>query len=160
MRSSWPLCVALLVVLGPFGCKGDEKCEAHCGPCGGEDPLPRDTLSPVRYGSDSQGVPVIELLFEEHGSCPGESSKWWMLWKGGAPSIGDASGNLDTKTADLVYVTDLHSRAIAWNDLELLIPYYQTWDAFSFSVIEAGEDMGTFQCAAANQTIACEPLPP
>lgn len=160
MRSAWPSCVALLVVLGSLGCKKDPACEAHCGPCGGEDPLPRDTLSPVRYGSDTQGVPVIELLFEEHGSCPGESTKWWMRWKDGAPVAGDATGTLDTKTADLVYVTHLHSRAIVWQDLDLVIPYDQTWDAFSFSVIEAGEDKGTFQCAAADPTIACEPQPP
>lgn len=155
MRRSVLLASSLLALLAALGCKREDRCEAHCGPCGGDEPLPYDTISPVRYGSDSQGMPVVELLYEAEGTCPGEATTAWMWWTG-TPVIGAPAGKLDTSTASLEYLTALHSRAIVWHNVDLVLPWDQTWDAFTFSVIQGGEDTGTFRCAAHAEVIACK----
>ena len=161
MRRALLRCSLLLAVLAASGCKPDDECELHCGPCGGDPPLANDTLSPVRYGSDSQGVPVVELLYEAQGTCRedaanGGAAKVWMSWKAGAPAIGAPGPKLDTSTASLEYLSDLHNRAIVWHNVDLMLPYDETWGAFTFRAIEGGKQKGTFRCAPSGGVIACK----
>ncbi len=150
--------VACAIALSAGACKpvqagGPEPC--------GEDGLLllHDAISPVRYGTASDREPVVEIRFESRGTCLGESETHWLRWTFGAPHLVEPEADLDTSTAKLTYLTDLHLRAIRWREASLTMPFDRTQDVFTFSAILAGEPLGDFACEAPQGVLECGPTP-
>lgn len=158
------LLVALTFVLAASSsaCKPPEGCEgAQCGSCeDGSDPIPEDMISPVKYGVDSAGVPVVGLVYNPGAMCFGVLEEHlWLRWKDGDVHVGPAEGAFDTSKAKLVYLSDLHLRAIRWSGLDLTMPFDETAGAFTFSVIQGKKLIGAYRCATVKGELACGPAP-
>lgn len=150
---------ASLLALSAAACKAVEGDRA--GPCGEEGLLlSHDAISPVRYGTSAAREPVVEIRFESRGTCRGESETHWLVWTDGAPSLTDPEDDLDTTTAELTYLTDLHLRAIHWREASLTMPFDRTQDIFTFSAIFAGEPIGDFKCWSDKGALFCGPASP
>lgn len=149
---------SLFIVLAlSSACKKNEACESHCGPCDGEEPIAQDTLTPVRFGNDDKGVPVVEIYLEARNSCEGEGTRHWMRWQDGAVSVSEPGPSMNTLSARIEYLKDLQSEAIVWHNASLSMPFDRMLGEFHFSVIENGTLAGRFRCFRVVGGVDCGP---